>query len=961
MNNSRTPRIHTVTLNAVIGLVSSTQNKVPHLVQGDRVTRRAILLSLCVAAIALFAILVHVDAVYANVGITSQSSSAHALAPVSSIQPAPIVAKTDIQQGGIISTIQNLFNYVINATVYFPAKTFQEAVEKATRNIFTGQLDLLRAPLREVIQVYAFANAAAFGNLAIPSEVRSIGTRLTQAAVPIWVLSLVLLGMAALTRSAVGMGYGSTDIAAEGARWFFIALASGNGASIVNWVHTGFGALTYAIASAGGSVSAGEFVGAFIPSIDAAKGWPILVLVVGAILGLITVVVLAVTYLARYTLLLAITGLAPLCIACEGIPFTRFVFREWLSTFLRLEFLQIINVTVLVIFKAIGFLAAAHGGGVTQAILLITVMLGLSSTLIGINASVFKQVFGTAIDVVAQMRSAGEQMVRVMGQLAGVAVGLASGGAAAPLPALASAGALGANTMGAGTGGDVAQGAQGSAQQESSPNTAGIARALGNATSSPFLRGVADGAWAAMDGQRQRAAAGRVVEQQRQAEQRRAESLAREMGATSSEDIEAISQSITNPSTGRSSEAMTQAHRDNADLLRGMVREYGNPARAAAVGGYPSFAALAVAMAEERFGGAQGEAAQMASTLSAAQLSPQPQPASINVASATSRTEIADQGSSVRPSSGFLPQAPNTQNASDSDEAGRSSLPQLSMPVQQAENHSPISATGEAITNPQQSANLSPTVGDAMPTSQSTRQALPSMGVPQTGVGDQTQQSLPPADSGSSIPPSMINRLPETGISEQSSERSAPSSDQAQIGFGDAASSMPDRSTQPMPSSPASILQPPTASPIAATQTQPFSTQASHFQDMTLPPNEPPSPSNVSLSDWLSQVPPTPIQGWINTPPALTDPGSHNLTPYDFGVGATLAHHTQSSPTHAPLWAQTAHDLRMAFGEQYVTDLLTQTRQQQLGERQLMAQIDAELSRAPAARSVQRFWLPNTH
>jgi len=916
---------------------------------------------------------VHVDAVYANVGITSQSSSAHALAPASSIQLAPIVAKTDIQQGGIISTIQNLFNYVINATVYFPAKTFQEAVEKATRNIFTGQLDLLRAPLREVIQVYAFANAAVFGNLAIPSEVRTIGTRLTQAAVPIWVLSLVLLGMAALTRSAVGMGYGTTDIAVEGARWFFIALASGNGASIVNSVHTGFGALTYAIASAGGSVSAGEFVGAFIPSLDAAKGWPILVLVIGAILGVITVVVLAVTYLARYTLLLAITGLAPLCIACEGIPFTRFIFREWLSTFLRLEFLQIINVTVLVIFKAIGFLAAAHGGGITQAILLITVMLGLSSTLIGINASVFKQVFGTAIDVVAQMRSAGEQMVRVMGQLAGVAVGLASGGAAAPLPALASAGALGANAAGAGMSGDIPQATHGSAQQESSPNTAGIARALGNATGSPFLRGVADGAWATMDGQRQRAAAGRVVEQQRQAEQRRAESLAREMGATSSVDIEAISQSITNPPTGRSSEAMAQAHRDNTDLLRGMVREYGNPARAAAVGGYPSFAALAVAMAEERLGEAQGDASQMASTPSAAQLSPQPQPASINVASATGRAEIADQGSSVRPSSGLLPQAPNTQIAANLDEAGRSSVSQSAIPTQQVEGYMPISATGDATTNPQQSANLFPTVGDAMPTSQSTRQALSSMGVPQTGVGDQTQQSLPPADSGSSIPPSMTNRLPETGISQQPSKRSAPSSDQAQIGSGeapsvgqttptlDAASSTSDQSTQPMPFSSASTLSPPTASPIAAAQTQPFLTQAPHSQDMTLPSNESPSPSNVSLSDWLSQVPPTPIQGWINTPPALTDPGSHNLTPYDFGVGATLAHHTQSSPTHAPLWAQTAHDLRMAFGEQYVTDLLAQTRQQQLGERQLMAQIDSELSRAPAARSVQRFWLPNTH
>ena len=85
------------------------------------------------------------------------------------------------------------------------------------------------------------------------------------------------------------------------------------------------------------------------------------------------------------------------------------------------------------------------------------------------------------------------------------------------------------------------------------------------------------------------------------------------------------------------------------------------------------------------------------------------------------------------------------------------------------------------------------------------------------------------------------------------------------------------------------------------------------------------------------------------------------MTPYDFGVGATLARSTQSSPTHAPHWAQTAHDLRMAFGEQYINELLSQTQQQPVNERQLMAQIDTHMSDTPAVRSVHRFWLPNMH
>ena len=189
----------------------------PSTLPNQNLVLRSIMLGLCIAVIALFVALVHMDSVYAKTLPQPVTSPHHRIAssPLHLITPSSAAPRTELQQGGIISTIQSIFNYVINATVYFPAKTFQEAVEKATRNIFTGQLDVLRAPLREVIQVYAFANSAVFGNLAIPAEVRTIGTRLTQAAVPIWVLSLVLLGMAALTRSAVGMGSLPGNIAVE--------------------------------------------------------------------------------------------------------------------------------------------------------------------------------------------------------------------------------------------------------------------------------------------------------------------------------------------------------------------------------------------------------------------------------------------------------------------------------------------------------------------------------------------------------------------------------------------------------------------------------------------------------------------------------------------------------------------------------------------------------------------------
>lgn len=934
-------------------------------------TLRGVMLGLCCMAAVLFVVLIHIDMTYAQTQHTLPSSPHPLTASSSPIQPGPIVAKTDLQQGGIISTIQSIFNYVINATVYFPAKTFQEAVEKAARNIFTGQLDVLRGPLREVIQVYAFANSAVFGNLAIPAEVRTIGTRLTQAAVPIWVLSLVLLGMAALTRSAVGMGYGSTDIAAEGARWFFIALASGNGASIVNWVHTGFGALTYAVASSGGSVSAAEFVTVFIPSIDAAKGWPILVLVIGTVLGLITVIVLAVTYLARYTLLLAVTGLAPLCIACEGIPFTRFVFRDWISIFLRLEFLQIINVTVLVIFKAIGFLAAAHGGGVTQAILLLTVMLGLSSTLIGINVSVFKQVFGTAIDVAAQMKSAGEQMVRVMGQLAGVAAGLASGGATGAVPALASASALG------GAAGDQAQASTNasagqSTQQGLSASAGGVARALGQATGNPFLRGFADGTSAVTDTNRQRAAANRVIDQQQQAQQRRSESLAREMGATASDDVEAITQSISAPPAGRSSEQMQRAHRDNADLLRGMVREYGSPGRAAAVGGYPSFGAMAVALAEERLGQSSSAPASQsrseANDLQTARtnLSAQDQLLHANSSSVVLGESAPTNNTATTPAHRTTAVTQQNSPITDSGQAnvGRAigssdNVPApASMPSGSSRESMPIAASNNDFTEAQSKATTLPT---SVP-NQAARAAsrIPSVATPSDSYrSDQGAQSTGQSVDTASAAQSVENAT-TTASPSSASEPPTPSNQP------NMPSAMPDAlsPTETTSRTPATSVQR-DALTTPDTTSSPVSPSISNTPPSTLPTpvthQTPAEATPSSLNDWLAQVPPTPIQGWIQAAPALTDPGSHNMTPYDFGVGATLARSTQSSPTHAPHWAQTAHDLRMAFGEQYINELLSQTQQQPVSERQLMAQIDTHMSDTPAVRSVHRFWLPNMH
>ncbi len=564
--------------------------------------------------------------------------------------PASVVApKRTVQQGGIIESI---FNYIINATVYFPARTFQEAFEKASTNILTGQLDRIRGPLQEVLHIYAFTNAAVFGNAPIPAEVKQIGQRLTEAAVPIWVLSLVLVGLSALTRNASGQPIGLIELAEEGTRWLFVAIASGNGAGIVSWAHMGFGALAFTIASSGGAVSAGEFVGAFFPSMALAKTWPLLLLVFATILGFIVIVVLAITYIARYALLFAITGLAPICIALGGISFTRFAFREWLSTFMRLEFLQLLNVTVLVIFKTLGFLAAANAGSITQAVLLITVMLGLSSALIGINVAAFKQVFGTALDVASQMRSAASSLASGLMQMGGVVVGAAMSGGAGALPAALATSGAGAGGS-SGSTGNIESAGKGNESQAHGDESLGLgstmARAWANATGSSFARGLADGSAAGQDQQRQRNISSRVEEQQRASEQRRAESLAREMGASSSDDVDAIASNMTSPPAGRSPEQMVRASRDSAGLLREMTKAYGGPAQAAAVAGYRNFADLAKALVEERLQQGMQMAGSEQSAEPVAVSGATSQSDSVPSAAASSGTEIEAGGTNNQP------------------------------------------------------------------------------------------------------------------------------------------------------------------------------------------------------------------------------------------------------------------------------------------------------------------------
>lgn len=123
-------------------------------------------------------------------------------------------------------------------------------------------------------------------------------------------------------------------------------------------------------------------------------------------------------------------------------------------------------------------------------------------------------------------------------------------------------------------------------------------------------------------------------------------------------------------------------------------------------------------------------------------------------------------------------------------------------------------------------------------------------------------------------------------------------------------------------------------------------------------PSDPPPPRDAPLADWAAHVPPAPIRDWIHAPPRFGAPGEESLLPFDFGVGAMLARVTDSSPTHAPLWAQTAYSLRMAYGEGYVTHLLQEAQSARWSERDLMMRVERHVEATPSPRAVSLFWKP---
>ena len=574
---------------------------------------------------------------------------------ITSASPAQLVAPKSesgapLAQSGIISGVQSIIQQIVQATVFFPASTFQNAIEKAVRNVFSGQVRQIQGPFVEVLQVYAFGGMAIFGNNALPDFMQRIGGLMSQAAVPLWAISLALMGLAVLTRNAAGLGYGTSDAAGEFARWLFIAMASGNGIVIVNLVHAGFGALTGAVIGLGAIGTAQQFVTGFLSSSLLRPEMPILILVVAVILGVITMVIMAVTYIARYVLLLVVAGLAPLAIACEGIPFTRILFRDWLSLFLKLEILSVVNALILVLLANFGALIVSQQG-VVGALMSLVMMVGLSSAIIAVNMNAFKSVFGTALQAVQEARQAIGQVVSAVGVLAGAGASIALGGGTLASNALGggalgaasgsaltgSSGVSGAATTGTATGGSVAAtssttassnkgsastspatdsqkaDADESTSKSSAPDrqrplanllgslVGGVGRATGSGALSGFGTGLSAGARYASETQSnsdatQAEAGGRSAQYRDATEQR---DLIRATGARTPDEVAEVKTAVTKLEERYGKQPARQAVLAQAPLLNAATRQYRDATSTATAFGYSGYGQLVGAFAEE--------------------------------------------------------------------------------------------------------------------------------------------------------------------------------------------------------------------------------------------------------------------------------------------------------------------------------------------------------------------------
>ena len=505
------------------------------------------------------------------------------------------------QSGSRTLTIREVIETIIRAQVFFPARTFQAAVENTASAIVGREVQQMRQDLAVVTG--AFVNGSAFNMGVLRGEALSLGRRMQDATAPILAIGLAIAVLSALAGNAVGAGPGLPSLGQAFVRWLFIALVATNAIALLSLAHGAFNHLaSYVIA--GVRADPLRFANMVLPQI---AGPTIGTLVFMFVFAMVVIVIVGLGYLARWVMLMLLTVIAPLCVASASLPYGSMIFGQWLMLYLKAELLHIANVLIL-------------GLGVTVAsgepFIGIAVALGLVGILVTLNMGMFKDVFGGTIAVVSGMLTVGAMALPLLGKF----------GAALAVGAGAASKALGSNQTGASGSSSVSASGSGSASAAGAGGVRGrLWRALVQTMSDPdtyrqmqqAARGnpliSTVGGLVGAGEMISQAQAEAAVGQPDGAYANAARDIANRIYLESppSGGIAKIASAIKGGATvgGKTLDGtqVAQGLRRSAPMLKALAKAYGGNERAAAALGYGDFADLAISTAAPDPGATQSQ------------------------------------------------------------------------------------------------------------------------------------------------------------------------------------------------------------------------------------------------------------------------------------------------------------------------------------------------------------------
>jgi len=356
------------------------------------------------------------------------------------------------------SNVVQIIEKLISAQVFFPARTFQKAVENAATGILGDSVN----DIVEQVTIGALEYLRASLDIAYSAEVKAMAQGVEIASVAILGIGLAIAVLSALAGEAAGVGGGPSSVGQAFARWMFVALATTNASSLILLAHSAFYELT--VMAIGNGISPNTILNMLMPGTSTGLAFFVILLIVAVAVA----VVIALATVARLAVVAILHVIGPLCIASASLPFGTPIFGQWLTMFVKAELLGVANGVLMVVGLA---LTAQVKNNPLMSPLFVLAIFGV---MLALNLSMIKNVFGGVV-AIAQMGL----------RATGAAVGLLAGGVGGLLAAKGTLAMAGVGSLASGIGGvGGSSSGGGSGTSGGSIGTGGTSGAGGTATAS---------------------------------------------------------------------------------------------------------------------------------------------------------------------------------------------------------------------------------------------------------------------------------------------------------------------------------------------------------------------------------------------------------------------------------------------------------------------------------------------